>query len=261
MNMYQTVRKFAKMHLKQSWIDNTVKIVRKAIPFLPVKQVLPDGNVIWRHIGDMNIPRIMEEIYIEKVYDDVPDFGPRKGENVLDIGAHIGLYTLQTARIVGAKGSVIAVEADPKTFNLLERNAKLSDDALITCVKTLLWSEPKELVFHRDPSGFGSHSAVFERGGQKVRMQAQSLDSLVKTLNITKVSLIKLDVEGAALEVLKGGTGTLKRWKPRIICAAYHTSEESQLVSNFLKSLDYDPETREIHLSFSDEPEIYIYAK
>jgi FkbM family methyltransferase len=202
----------------------------------------------------------MEEIYIEKVYDNIPNFGPRRGDTVLDIGAHIGLYSLQTAQIVGPKGLVIAIEADPKTYHLLKRNSKLSKGAPIKCVQSLLWSGSQELTLHRDPSGFGSHSAVFERGGDNIRMRSQSLDNLMKKLKISNVSLIKLDVEGAALDVLKGGTETLKKWKPRIICAAYHTSDESKLISDFLQSLGYHPEARDIQLSFSDEPEVYIYA-
>jgi len=51
---------------------------------------------------------------------------PRKNETFVDVGAHIGKYTLQIAKIVGETGRVVAVEPHPTTFQILRRNIELN---------------------------------------------------------------------------------------------------------------------------------------
>ena len=49
----------------------------------------------------------------------------KRGDTVLDIGAHIGKYTMQAAKLVGNNGKVVAIEADPKTFKALSEELRL----------------------------------------------------------------------------------------------------------------------------------------
>ncbi len=206
--------------------------------------------------------RIIEEIQVAKVYDARPTFAPKEGETVIDVGAHIDVYSLYAAKVVGRYGLIIAVEADSNNFSLLKRNAKLTAGARILCIETALWNIKGKIKLHRDVSGgSGHHSVVFERDGETIFVKGETLDGLVRRLGLRDVSFIKMDVEGAALNVLKGGQEMLLRWKPRIACAAYHTPDEATHLSNFLRRLDYDVQICGINHSYSAEPELYVFTR
>jgi FkbM family methyltransferase len=53
-------------------------------------------------------------------------FRPKEGDMVVDIGAHIGRYTIIASKRVGANGKVIAIEANPSNFEMLKRNIQLN---------------------------------------------------------------------------------------------------------------------------------------
>ena len=59
--------------------------------------------------------------------DIIKYFRPSKGDCVIDVGAHIGLYTIIGSKRVGSDGRVIAIEAYPENFELLKKNAKLNN--------------------------------------------------------------------------------------------------------------------------------------
>ncbi len=206
--------------------------------------------------------RIIEEIQVEKVYDAEPVFAPKEGETVIDVGAHIGVYSLHAAKAVGRHGFIVAVEADPNNFSMLKRNSKLTMGARIICVETALWNCDGKIKLYRDVSGgSGRHSVVFEREGETISVKAETLDGLVRKLGLRNVSFIKMDVEGAAFNVLKGGQETLLRCKPRIACAAYHTPDEASHLGDFLRRLGYDVQVRGISHSYTSEPELYVFAR
>jgi FkbM family methyltransferase len=59
--------------------------------------------------------------------DILKHFHPKDGDTVVDVGAHIGRYTLISSNCVGKDGKVIAIEANPRVFETLKRNIKLND--------------------------------------------------------------------------------------------------------------------------------------
>jgi len=60
----------------------------------------------------------------QKVYETF--FSPAPGDTVIDISAHIGLFTIRAAKMVGPKGLVVAVESYPENYKLLVANVRLS---------------------------------------------------------------------------------------------------------------------------------------
>jgi tRNA G37 N-methylase Trm5 len=54
-------------------------------------------------------------------------FTPKEGDTVIDIGAHIGRYTITSSKLVGNTGKVVAIEAGPDTFQILKRNVTLNN--------------------------------------------------------------------------------------------------------------------------------------
>lgn len=249
------LRSFARSRRLRPLVDT----VRTAFPYIPVRQRLPDGDTIWRHFGDRHAWRIVEEVYLSRVYEELPALRPREGDVVLDLGAHIGVYSVRAAGLVGPRGRVVAVEPDPRNFALLQRNAR-NAEGRIDPIRIALWDRPGELVLHRDPSQFGSHSVVLHRSGDARTVRAQTLDGLVRERRVEAPTLVKMDLEGAAPQVTAGGLETFRRWMPRIVCAAYHTPDEADRIASLLQPIGYDVELKGVRLSFAPSPETYLYA-
>ena len=58
--------------------------------------------------------------------DIIERFLPSDGDTVIDIGAHLGLYSIMGSKLVGKNGRVIAIEAHPQNFEILKRNISLN---------------------------------------------------------------------------------------------------------------------------------------
>lgn len=146
----------------------------------------------------------------------------KPGMVVLDVGAHHGLYTLLASRKVGTGGQVIAFEPSPRELRRLRWNLVLN-----RCRNVHL--EP--LAVSRTEGIAELHVCLGQETGcnslrppavsepvRKVRVTTTTLDSYLRKNGITKVDFMKLDVEGAELEVLQGAIELLTALKPVILC-------------------------------------------
>jgi FkbM family methyltransferase len=134
----------------------------------------------------------------------------------VDVGAHKGKYTVTTSKSIGDEGLVIAVEPHPENYKILMENVRLNSLNNVTTLNVAAWSgEGKLKLFKGDK--FGQHSAKKDFELSFINVQARSLDKLLDELNVERVDLIKIDVEGAEFEVIKGLIKTLKRHHPAII--------------------------------------------
>lgn len=68
------------------------------------------------------------------------------------------------------------------------------------------------------------------------------LDSYVAQKNLPRVDYIKLDIEGAELDMLHGAAKTITRWKPKMAISAYHKREDLWTLANYIKALRSDYE-------------------
>jgi len=138
----------------------------------------------------------------------------RLGDICVDIGAHIGAYTIPLARIVGSKGLVIAIEPSPANV-ILEKNVKINQLENVIIVNKAVFSERTRLSLSFNGRRTGVSSVVFLKTNHKTEVEAAPLDEiLAEVLNEGKctsnrIKLIKIDVEGAEEHVLKGGLKTL----------------------------------------------------
>lgn len=175
---------------------------------------------------------IFEGIYWEHVYEAVQDFTPRPGWAVLDLGANIGMYAVRVAKMVGDNGRVIAVEPHPRNYSLLLRN--LSQNMLRNVLPhnaAVSDHEGTSLLFL---SGLSSlHSLMKQSQTQSLAVRTVTVDKLVEESG-TEVNLIKIDVEGAELLVLKGAKRTLQRPGVRFVIET-HTRDLAMNVTTLLK--------------------------
>ena len=145
------------------------------------------------------------------------------GDAVLDIGAHIGFYTLLLARLVGPKGQVVAFEPLPGNFEILAENIRLNQCSQVRAInKAVMGSGGKlEVTLSQDEPLPGGTSMLNDHGGQQVAVDAVSLDEFFGSARVP-LSLIKMDVEGAEEQVLRGGRKTIESLHPTLVIEVHH---------------------------------------
>lgn len=143
-------------------------------------------------------------------------FKPAIGEVFIDCGAHVGKYTLQVARIVGNEGLVIAIEPHPGNYRALLRGIQLNGFKNIVPFNVAAWDRDCKLkLFIHDAAVH--HSTKIDIGLGYVEVEARAIDQVIAELRIKQVDWIKIDVEDAEIEVLRGLKKTLAKHAPRLI--------------------------------------------
>ena len=149
----------------------------------------------------------------------------KKGDVFLDIGAHIGKYTVIGAKMVGRQGLVISVEPHPTNYKVLRENINLNNLNNVIALNVAAWNREGHLKFFIAKES-GSHSLKINHGLGAINVRARPLDTLLEELGVKRVNYIKIDVEGAEAEVLEGLTLTLQKWKPTVIVEVWRHEEE-----------------------------------
>ena len=144
-----------------------------------------------------------------------------KGGDAVDVGANIGLYTLMLSRVLGKRGKVLSIEADPRYFQILKRNIKVNNGYNVATLNVAAWSHYEDLELTRHSSGSSptdtSVSPAKDVSAHTVR--GRPLDDLLGESEI-EPRLVKIDVEGAEYQVLLGMENTLRSARPIIIFEA-----------------------------------------
>ncbi|MFN8590995.1 MAG: FkbM family methyltransferase [Thermomicrobiales bacterium] len=140
----------------------------------------------------------------------------RPGMHVIDVGAHIGYFTRFMARLVGAAGRVLAVEADPETFQFLRANVALAEHDIIEMAPVAASRRPGLTHGVRDPGNQGGSAAYITTiGAEAFPVQAVRLDDLLDPG--ARIDFIKIDAEGMDLAVVEGLRRTIGRWRPTLL--------------------------------------------
>jgi FkbM family methyltransferase len=163
-----------------------------------------------------------------------------------DVGANAGYLTLVLAKLVGPQGKVFAFEPDPKNFKALESNLERNAMAQVTAVAKAVSSESGTVTFASYEYSLVGHIAGENTPGDAKLHQvaAISLDDFIFVENQPQPSFIKIDVEGAEEQVLRGATRVLQEVRP-VILAEVRSGTTWQVVSELMKQYNYDPQ----HLS------------
>ncbi len=132
----------------------------------------------------------------------------RPGDTFIDVGAHIGYFSLCAAKLVGPQGVVLAIEPDPENFARLQANVTRNDLVhIVRPLRAAVGSAGGEVLFHRaspSSSRVGGHVVrQVEGGGECMRVPLLRLDDWDSGI---KPRTIKVDVEGAEVEVLQGAS-------------------------------------------------------
>jgi methyltransferase, FkbM family len=220
---------------------------------------MPDGIKIF--VNDKATPSVnVDDHYLRAEYLRNHQYVPRKGWIILDIGAHVGLYSIWASRKVGEAGFVVAFEPNPLSYRWLVSNIELNKVSNIKTLpfalgdklekKTLYVAEKnvgvssliKSHVLH-NPSGKYSISS-------RCTVQVLTLDYLLekspriigKLLQL--VDLAKIDVEGYEMNVLRGAKKVLEEGLvKRFIIEVHKDQVGTEDIVNYLSTYGYKVDT------------------
>jgi FkbM family methyltransferase len=126
------------------------------------------------------------------------------GGRAIDVGASVGLHTLALARVVGHAGRVDSFEAEPRLDPILRRTLAVNGFSQVHLHNLAIGAADGSASF--DVARTIGHSSLYQLGGDEVRdrltVQVRQLDSVLDTT--VPVDVIKIDVEGAELDVISG---------------------------------------------------------
>jgi protein O-GlcNAc transferase len=175
--------------------------------------------------------------YEDQMLEDIAAYYPQPPNLILDVGANLGNHTVYWASVLGAR-QVLAFEPHPLNRPLLEANvAQLPN---VRVVPYALGADAGAIHLNVNPANMGKVGAVAATSSESLYpVEVRTLDAvLAEVAPETPVALIKVDVEGMELNVLRGAIATLTRWKPILLIEA-NTLRELGDVLDFLAPLGY----------------------
>ena len=152
----------------------------------------------------------------------------RAGDIVLDVGANLGAHTLFFAKTVGPRGAVLAFEPQRLVFQTLCANMALNNITNVLCYWTALTDAPGVMrvpvLDPRQPDNFGGVALPGQAKGDQITvMRADSFD-------LPRCRLIKVDVEGMELEVLRGASRLIERHHPLLYVENDRPARAAELI-------------------------------
>ena len=140
----------------------------------------------------------------------------RQGDIVLDIGAHIGYYTLIFAKLVGPAGLVFAFEPEPSSFAVLKENIRMNAYTNVVPEQLAITSERGEAPLYINPIQPGDNRIYDSHDGSPfVKVKAVSLDDYF-SFYTGEIDFIKMDIQGAEMAALQGMSSLLRK-SPSVI--------------------------------------------
>ncbi len=150
----------------------------------------------------------------------------KPGSVIIDIGAHIGLFSVIASQVTGNKGKVYAFEPAPNTYGLLQKTLSINHSGqLIEPFQKAVGKESGKITFFiSDGEADNSNSLVNykdDRPLHGIDVEVTSVDAFVKEKGMNRLDFIKIDVEGAEYDTLLGASQTLQNLRPVCIVAIH----------------------------------------
>ena len=146
----------------------------------------------------------------------------QNGMTVIDVGAHVGIYSLIASKRVGETGKVIAMEPSPANAKQLRRHLSINQCTNVEVVEAAAGDRTRKISFSyrtdpTDPVAF-ANSIAYDIGGERVSVPMLTLDNICEFI---RPALFKIDVEGAELLALQGAKRVLSKHRPMVIVAIH----------------------------------------
>lgn len=195
-------------------IDRLTRRVRALLP--APDRVVCEMRGGYRLVLHPNADRLERRLYDARTYEPATlalfDAVLRAGDTVVDVGANIGLMTLHAATCVGERGRVIAIEPHPNYHRRLVANAALNGLENVAAVRMAAGAESGQSTLYDVPSvNIGRSSLIVPDAphAAAAMVEVAPLDAILARQRAGPVRVLKIDVEGFELQVLRGARALL----------------------------------------------------
>ncbi len=220
------VIRFITIHLPRSWGEIALSYMNDYIDGyrLPSVEVRTKPGFLMRL--ELRDRWVQKSIYFlgkwEHDSTEIVSSTLKEGDVFFDLGANVGYFTLLAAQFVGRRGQVYAFEPVPEIFAKLEQNVKLNGFNHVTLVNAAVTDRSGKVAIE-DVScltNLGTASLVPRQPGiPMLEVPAVSLDEFCRSHTITRIKLIKMDIEGAEMLALRGMSDLLSASRaPDLLC-------------------------------------------
>ena len=181
------------------------------------------------------------EIFKHKTHMVLPEFKGKKDKVIFDVGANEGFYTLGMKEN-NPKLKIVAIEPVPSTFKLLKKNIQSNKLKDVILVNQALTKKKGKITFEMVPevTFAGALDIAMQRRKwldakriKKIIVNSTTLIDLCKKLKIDKIDILKIDVEGSELDILKSSKNFLLNIKKIVI--EWHSKKLKDECKGFLK--------------------------
>lgn len=179
----------------------------------------------------LNVYEIDKCVFFKDVLDD--------GMCVIDVGGNKGDFSLLAAKYINDVGRVICIEPEPGNCDWIEKSITANGYKSVSCIRAALSDVDGTIrLYLGEKSGW--HSILRNHGQGSINVPSFRLDTFAESAKLPEiVDLIKIDVEGAELQVLHGGANTLKRCRNITVDIHPKAGVDSDEVIAFLKGLGF----------------------
>ncbi|GHV22813.1 hypothetical protein AGMMS49959_14320 [Planctomycetales bacterium] len=197
-----------------------------------------------------NIAKMLDLVLAEGVYgyrDGDFDVTVKTGDVVIDAGAWVGDFS---AYAVSKGATAYAFEPTTATYNLLQQTVALNDHKIYPVPLGLSDAE-KEITLYRHNGNSGAntiirHSWTNDPLTITETIKITTLDKFVAENKIAKIDFIKADIEGAERDMLRGATGVLQKFAPKLAICTYHLPDDPQVLEKIIT--DANPRYRVVQM-------------
>lgn len=182
----------------------------------------------------------------------------KPGGCYVDVGSHVGFFGILAATLVGPTGTVHCFEPDPATFRRLCENLDANRLSGVRRHQAAAWSTAGRVTFASSSeadSGVTGHVTDTADGGEEV--SAVTLDEVLGEL---RPGLVKIDVEGAEMEALKGAAATVRAGQTTWVVEVHSQALEQDVVRLFRDHGYETTTTSPTHETYSDYGQDYVVA-
>jgi FkbM family methyltransferase len=192
----------------------------------PVQREIRPGAVFELDARDMVAREILGWDVWEKPNTDLILGSLHEGSVMFDVGAHIGYYSVLGSQVVGPSGKIISVEPNPDTLRRLRKDLELSHASNVVVEDVACTDKETTLTFYQASIRNTGASSISESNARNaahgdavpsVTVRGRTLDSMVQELGLQRVDFVKIDVEGAEVQVLRGMKDTLAKFHPHML--------------------------------------------
>lgn len=214
-----------------------------------------EDGLFYHHMKNNVIFCDVKPVYIfslSKFYDRTKDsscvfYNPKAGDSIIDLGAGIGAEMIFLAQNISPNGWVYSIEANPKVSEILNINKAVNKFSNVTCHNIAISDKSGKVTI----SDFESHQKnLISKSGNGIEIDSFTLDDFVKQNNISKIDFLRVNIEGAELQMINGMDESIKiidnvaiSCHDFLINPSNPTEPIKTAVTNFLKSNNFEIHT------------------